>query len=192
MFSYDIYHETVAENFFKIFESGQLMIKSHSEKIGGKSVQGSKSRRLATDPKITLKDPGFFTEFDEVDACYFRFKKSTQQFKNINRKSDCVLVFDENLVKDHVTVINTEENFGFMIGENGEMGNSQFSDEPGVSFFDPRTMEVVDYVDFFPECTEIACLENVDINKYCKKIGFIDPDLYEKYKNILKIEIFLI
>lgn len=171
---YDIYHETICENLEKILQSGKMLIKSLAEKNCTKSVQGSLNRRLAKDPTVTLRDSGFFTEYDEVDAVYFRFKKRNDAIEKINENSDCVIIFDENLVKNHKTVINTEENFGFMIAKNGELGNSQFSDEPGYSFYDPKNMDILENINFSPDCTEIACLENVDLKKYCKKnwIGF--------------------
>nr|CAC19151.1 hypothetical protein [Diadromus pulchellus ascovirus 4a] len=63
-------HETTFENFVSILKS--KMLYKPSENNLGNTVQGSRNRRIVSDPFISLKNKNFYDYYDEVDAVYMR------------------------------------------------------------------------------------------------------------------------
>lgn len=163
---YDIYHETAFENLESILKY-QTLFKSSELNSRGRSGQGSVNRRLAQDPTISLVNRTFYDSYDEVDAVYFRLKTHKSPIELVY--NEVLLLFSGSLLDDHDSVINTEENFGFMIRENGKEGESQFSGNMGISIFNKERIDILYNLDFDHRRSEIAVLDNVCL-KYLKCI----------------------
>lgn len=152
----EFYHETVLENLPLIFQSKCL---KRSSETKGVRVQGSSHRRTTSDPFVSVNVPDFYEFYDEVDAVYFRVRqdpKESLQFNNGN----VILVFDaEAILKNISAVINTTENFGFIMDT-----ESQFSGEPGKSFYSvPSDIPRLTTEEFSLTDSEVAVLGNVSL-----------------------------
>lgn len=72
---------------------------------------------------------------DEAQGVYFRLETSTTPLDLAKEPGDVFLIFSPDLLSQYKTwVINTEENFGYMISKHGVKGEGQFSGEPGTSW----------------------------------------------------------
>lgn len=163
---FDLYHETSFENVSKILESFELLKSSNIPKHI-KRGQGTANRKLTSDPMISLTDPEFYNDYDEVDAVFLRLKHFNHN--DILRYNDCALIMNSHLLYTYDNVINTEENFGFMISENGKEGESQFSGDPGISIFNMQDIEILNTYKFDHYRSEVAVLSNISL-KFLKKI----------------------
>lgn len=163
-------HETTHESFKKIIESGYLLVSSKTQKLQV-SGQGSKNRRLAPDPKVSLTNHNFYDVYDEVDGVYLRLHPCKDTIRS--QYSECVLVFNINLLKHFSFVINTEENFGFFIDREGVVNVSQFSGESGFSISNTDNFKMLnDIVDF--SRTEVLVLKDIPIS-YIKHVFYFTP-----------------
>lgn len=73
------------------------------------------------------------------------------------------------MLDEYDSVFITEENFGFMISENGVEGESQFSGEMGMSIYNRQDIDLLRTYNFDFERSEVAILDNVSL-KFLKKI----------------------
>ena len=136
---YYLIHETSLSSLLCILKSGYLLTSSKTQKMANAAGQGSKNRRLTSDPTVSLTMPDFYEYYDEVDGVYMRLLNKETSLKSVF--GECTLLFGWCTLNQHSFVINTEENFGFMIGESGI---SQFSGEPGISITSLRDIEMID------------------------------------------------
>lgn len=83
------------------------------------------------------------------------------------------------MLDEYDSVFITEENFGFMISENGVEGESQFSGEMGMSIYNRQDIDLLRTYNFDFERSEVAILDNVSL-KFLKKIY-----LKKKFQHIL-------
>lgn len=180
---YCLYHETSFKNLENIFRSRKLYKSSIlSEKIN--RSQGSSKRKLTKDPTVSLTNDKFYELYDEVDAVYFRLSKTNE--KILLKFNNVVLYFKSYILKEYSTVINTEENFGFLISESGEIGKSQFSGETGISIYNLKNLNTLKTFQFDSQNSEVAILDSVNL-KYLIKVV-----IKKKYKRIFKKNKFLI
>lgn len=128
---YYLIHETSIASLDSILKNGFLLTSSKTQHMEGAVGQGSKNRRLAQDPSVSLTKSDFYELYDEVDGVYMRLQRKTESVRS--QYSECVMLFSSALLRHHRFVINTEENFGFLIDEEGVVNESQFSGEPGFS-----------------------------------------------------------
>lgn len=171
---YLIIHETSISSLLKILKAGMLLKSSKIQELGLPTSQGSPSRRLAKDPKISLVDRNFSDKYDEVDGVYFRLLTINTPIKT-NYGGDCVLIFSKNILEDHSFVINTEENFGFCIAEDGVVSEAQFSGEEGMSITDLNNLNLLSKYHFNPYSSEILILDNINLSDL--KCIFIKSEL---------------
>lgn len=157
---YDLYHETSYHNLSQILSSDELC-KSSNLPVNAQMCQGSSKRKLCTNPNISLENPDFWKEYDEVDAVYLRLKEHGK--KDILKYNDCRLIFSGKILTLYNNVINTEENFGFMINQNGIEGQSQFSGENGMSIYNMKDVEKLSNFCFDYNNSEVAVLSNINL-----------------------------
>lgn len=163
---YDLYHETSYNNLTQILSSNELY-KSSNLPANTQMGQGSSNRRLCKNPKISLENADFWKDYDEVDAVYLRLKEHGKN--DILKYNDCALIFNGKLLSVYNNVINTEENFGFMISQNGVVGQSQFSGETGMSIYNMNEVEKLTNFQFDYSNSEVAVLDNIHL-KFLKEI----------------------
>lgn len=163
---YELYHETSFSNLESILDEFTLYKGSffREEFIIG---QGSRNRKLTNNPNVSLTDRNFYEYYDEVDGVYFRLKKINDIISL--KRNDVLLLFSGGMLDEYDSVINTEENFGFMISENGVEGESQFSGEMGMSIYNRQDIDLLRTYNFDFERSEVAILDNVSL-KFLKKI----------------------
>lgn len=171
---YLIIHETSISSLLKILKAGMLLKSSKIQELGLPTSQGSSNRKLAKDPKISLVDKNFSDKYDEVDGVYFRLLTINTPIKT-NYGGDCVLIFSKNILEDHSFVINTEENFGFCIAEDGVVSETQFSGEEGMSITDLNNLNLLSKYHFNPYSSEILILDNINLRDL--KCIFIKSEL---------------
>jgi hypothetical protein len=157
-----IIHETSTDSLMNILKNEMLYRSSKIQSLGLAYGQGSKNRRLASDPLISLTDPNFDTLYDEVDGVYFRLLRVETPIQTYHG-GNCVLVFSSQLLDSYNFVLNTEENFGFCIAEEGKEAESQFSGEPGISIFTPEKLKLLENYNFNPYSSEIVVTDNVNL-----------------------------
>lgn len=157
---YDLYHETSYNNLSQILIANELF-KSSNLPDDAQLCQGSSKRKLCKNPNISLENPDFWKEYDEVDAVYLRLKEHGKT--DILKYNDCALIFNSKLLSLYNNVINTEENFGFMINKNGVLGQSQFSGETGMSIYNMIDIEKLTSFQFDYNNSEVAVLSNIDL-----------------------------
>jgi hypothetical protein len=166
---YLIIHETSITAFKNILKANQLLKSSKIKEMGLSTFQGSKNRRLADDPKVSLVDRDFSQKYDEVDGVYFRLLTVDTPIK-LNYGGECVLVFSKDILMDKTNfVINTEENFGFCIAEDGIVAESQFSGEEGMSITNLKNFDLLKGYHFNHYSSEILINDNIDL-KYLKTV----------------------
>lgn len=181
---YELYHETSFSNLENILDEFTLFKSSFSRSVG----QGSRNKkRLTNNPKVSLIDGSFYNYYDEVDGVYFRLKKISDSISL--KTNDVLLLFSGGMLDEYDSVINTEENFGFMISENGVEGESQFSGEMGISIYNQKDIDVLRNYNYDFERSEVVILDNVCL-KFLKKIylkkkfqTLLSPDTVEIAKN---------
>nr|WOZ30163.1 hypothetical protein PPFHPHBJ_00008 [Cydia pomonella granulovirus]WOZ44784.1 hypothetical protein HDNAPKKO_00010 [Cydia pomonella granulovirus]WOZ44920.1 hypothetical protein GGGKFHNK_00008 [Cydia pomonella granulovirus]WOZ45056.1 hypothetical protein BGFFOGFG_00008 [Cydia pomonella granulovirus]WOZ45577.1 hypothetical protein AAGMHLIN_00006 [Cydia pomonella granulovirus] len=83
------------------------------------------------------------------------------------------MLFSPHLLRYYDFVINTEENFGFMIAEEGIVGESQFSGEPAFSITSTTNLHLLNDI---PNVlgSEVLIRSNVDV-KYLRALFFNTP-----------------
>lgn len=162
----EIYHETTKNNYELIKKSGTLLKRSVTQMmVNVENGQGSGWRNLTTDPFYSLKNENFYNEVDEVDGVYLR--PSVGQKKIM--ETGVVLYFSLDAMKDNDFILNTEENNGFAIGEEGEVKESQFSGELGFSTTKYNVVKHLDKKDL--ENAEVVILNNLSL-KYLTRVEF--------------------
>nr|ANY57419.1 hypothetical protein PhopGVgp030 [Phthorimaea operculella granulovirus]QBH65865.1 hypothetical protein PhopGVgp030 [Phthorimaea operculella granulovirus]QBH65995.1 hypothetical protein PhopGVgp030 [Phthorimaea operculella granulovirus]QBH66125.1 hypothetical protein PhopGVgp030 [Phthorimaea operculella granulovirus]QBH66255.1 hypothetical protein PhopGVgp030 [Phthorimaea operculella granulovirus] len=149
-------HETSFRSLDNILTSGAIFTSGKTQHMTDYKGQGSKNRRLAKNPRVSLDMPNFGDVYDEVDGVYFRLHPKTSSVRN--KFSECVLIFSSSLLRQFNFCINTEENFGFMIDEDGLVNESQFSGEPGMSI---TSLENIDLIE--SEAQEVVVTSDVPI-----------------------------
>lgn len=160
-------HETKLLHLPNILKSNFLFKSSIIQKYGLNTLQGFKKRRLSNNPKISLTDSNFGSKYDEVDGVYFRLIKIDTPIK-IKYGGDCILIFSKDILYHNNFVINTEENFGFCIAEDGVVAESQFSGEKGMSVTSINNLHLLNKYNFDPYSTEVLIMNNVNlINLKC-------------------------
>lgn len=173
---YLIIHETSIASLEKIVKADEIFKSSKVQALGLSLGQGAKGRRLASDPTVSITNPHFYNEYDEVDGVYFRLFPMDYKIKP--KYNDCVMVFDKDVLNHYRFVINTEENFGFCIGPEGEEAEAQFSGEPGISILDLNNLPILNRYHFEPYSSEITIMDNVSL-KYLRSI-FVVQDKLDK------------
>lgn len=159
---YKLGHETKFHGLLNILKSGVIHKSSEIEKMGLSRFQGGNKRRLAKDPKVSLYDRNFDDKYDEVDGVYFRLLPVDVPIK-IPQGGDCMMVFLMNVLNDQNFVINTEENFGFCINEDGVISESQFSGEPGMSITKLYNLNLLNKIRFNPYSSEVLVTDNINL-----------------------------
>ena len=185
---YLIIHETTLSSLLNILKVDLLFKSSKIQELGLSTIQGRSKRRLSSNPKISLLDPKFSEKFDEVDGVYFRLLTINTPIKT-NYGGDCVLIFSENILNHNNFIINTEENLGFCIAEDGIVAEAQFSGEKGMTISNLKNLNFIKDYHFNPYSSEILVLDNVNLNELrCIfiKHQLINDKLKEKciHKNI--------
>lgn len=161
-------HETNTKNLLNILKVNILLKKSETQKLGLNNLQGRHNRRLSNDPKVSLSDSNFGDKFDEVDGVYFRLYKENTLIKP-NYGGNCVLVFSSKVLTQKDFVVNTEENMGFCIAEDGVEALSQFSGEEGITVTTIKNLHLLNKYKFNHNSSEVVILDNVDL-KYLKYV----------------------
>ncbi|QBC76023.1 nesp044 [Neophasia sp. alphabaculovirus] len=159
---YDLVHETSCINLSKIVASNMLLMASETQRLDVTPFQGSKNRRLAADPAVSLTDTEFYERFDEVNGVYFRLHATTDVIKTLYN-GDCVLVFDFGMLKQRKFIINTEENYGFCIARDGVLNISPMSDDMGLSVTNWDNLHYLNKVVFEPSRSEVVVVDNVHL-----------------------------
>lgn len=171
---YLIVHETTVSSLTKILKSGTLLKSSKIQELGLATMQGSSSRRLASNPFVSLTDPNFSDKYDEVDGVYFRLLTIKTPIKT-NYGGECVLIFSKDMLNQYNFVINTEENFGFCIAQDGIVSEAQFSGEEGMSITTLKNLNLLKEYNFNPYSSEILIWDSVNLNEL--KCVFIKYEL---------------
>jgi hypothetical protein len=180
-----IIHETCTDSLISILKNEILYRSSKIQSLGLTTHgQGAKNRRLAPDPLISLTNPDFDTLYDEVDGVYFRLLRVETPIE-AHHGGTCIMVFSSQLLNSYSFVLNTEENFGFCITEEGKEAESQFSGEPGISIFTPEKLNLLDKYNFNPYSSEIVIPDNVNL-RFLKSIFVKQSHQNEHIINICK------
>jgi hypothetical protein len=163
-----IIHETCTDSLISILKNEMLFRSSKIESLGLSHGQGSKHRRLSTDPHISLTNSNFGELYDEVDGVYFRLLRVDSPI-DVHHGGNCIMVFSKELLDSYNFILNTEENFGFCIAQEGKEANAQFSGEPGMTIFTKEKLSLLNNYEFDPYSSEIVITDNVDF-KFLKSI----------------------
>lgn len=160
---YDILiHETTNKNLSQILRTNVLLKSSQIQKLGLSTLQGNLKRKLCTNPKVSLYDKNFYEKYDEVDGVYFRLWSLNTPI-NLNY-GECALVFlKDDILNHHNFIINTEENYGFCIAEDGIISKSHFSGEEGLTISTLKNLKLLDNITFNPYNSEVLILDNVKL-----------------------------
>jgi hypothetical protein len=161
---YLIVHETTVSSLMNILKAGVLLKSSKIQELGFATMQGSTARRLAKNPYVSLEDPDFSDKYDEVDGVYFRLLTVKTPIKT-NYGGECVMIFSKDILRHYNFVINTEENFGFCIAQDGVISESQFSGEEGISITNLKNLHLLKDYNFNPYSSEILIWDNVNLNE---------------------------
>lgn len=162
---YTMIHETTLNALYNILKVNSIFRASKIRELGLKTNQGSFDRKLAVDPKISLTNPkDFFEKYDEVDGVYFRLL--TEKTPVETKYGECVLAFSSIhfLVENNPFIINTEENNGFCIAEDGIVGESHFSGDEGLTITDLKNIDILKRYKFNPYASEVVIMDNIDLN----------------------------
>ena len=155
-----IIHETSTDSLISILKNEMLFRSSKVQSLGLSSGQGAKNRKLSTTPFISLTNPNFNELYDEVDGVYFRLLKVDNKI-DTHYGGQCIMVFSKELLDSYSFVLNTEENFGFCIAEEGKEANTQFSGERGMSIFTQEKLKLLQNYEFNPYSSEIVIMDNI-------------------------------
>jgi hypothetical protein len=161
---YLIMHETSLANCLNILRVETLLKSSKIQELGLTSSQGSPKRKLSKDPKVSLRDANFSNQYDEVDGVYFRLLTPNTPIRT-NYGGDCVLIFSKEILNNNKFIINTEENFGFCIAEDGIISEAQFSGEKGMTITTLKNFEFLKEYQFNPYSSEILILDSVNLKE---------------------------
>jgi hypothetical protein len=154
-------HDT--NNILEILKSKILYKASNIPKIKSFKIgQGSPNRRLATDPCISLKDKKFFQYYDEVDGVYFRLIYVDTPLKI--EYGNCIIIVSRSILSDSKFIINTDENNGFCIAEDGVVKESQVGGNPGMSITSFENLKLLKTFEFNPYTSEVVILNDVPID----------------------------
>ena len=159
---YLIIHETTVSSLLNILKVDTLLKSSKIQELGLTTAHGSPKRRLAKNPNISLEDTNFSDKYDEVDGVYFRLLNIQTPIKT-NYGGDCILIFSKDILDHNNFIINTEENFGFRIAEDGIVKEAQFSGEEGMSITDLKNLKLLEQYPFNPYSSEILITESVNL-----------------------------
>lgn len=177
-----IIHWTSPKNYASIITTGALLTNKNVQVIQNIVYgQGGRDRRLG-DSRASLENPDtFYKYFDEAEGVYFRV--GTREKPLTETQADVALVFSPSLLKEYDWILNTMENFGFYISEDGVTGEGQFSGEYGATLT-PSSLELLSLQDYDPNYTELLVKENVSL-KYLEQVLFAgNIGDYEPYKNL--------
>ncbi|ACZ63515.1 PrGVORF29 [Pieris rapae granulovirus Wuhan] len=185
---YYLIHETSLSSLELILKSGYIFTSGKTQTIKETKGQGSKKRRLATNPATSLLDSEFYEHYDEVDGVYMRLQSKTDSVRL--KFVDCIMLFNMSLLKTNRFVINTEENFGFMIDEEGVVNESQFSGEPGFSITSLSNLYLLNDLINAP-ASEVLLLDDVSI-LYLRTIFFnkLPPQKIIDYLQKIRVPFF--
>lgn len=192
---YLMIHETTISALDNILKVNTLFRASKLQELGIKAAQGSSNRKLTVDPKVSLTNPkDYYKKYDEVDGVYFRLLTTKTPIEA--NYGDCILVFSsENfLVESNPFVINTEENCGFCIAEDGIVGDAQFSGEEGMTITNLKNLDILKGYKFNPYASEVCIMDNVNLNyllRICVKKDLITPKL-KAVCNQRNIQLFMV
>ena len=157
-----VYHATSYKLFLKILEAGALLKESQT------SSEHSRAKgKFASNPVVSLVDETFSDTYDEVDGVFLKILCN----EDVDRYThDVILVFDPKVVAEKRCIINTVENFGFAIAENGVEGLSHFGGEPGASFYQKQTFPELRNYSFDPIKAEVVFLESLELSNLSKVV----------------------
>ena len=177
---YLMIHETTISALDNILKVNTLFKSSKLQELGIKAGgQGTANRKLTVDPKVSLTNPkDFYKKYDEVDGVYFRLLSAKTPIE-VRYGGDCILVFS-SLVESNPFVINTEENSGFCIAEDGVVAESQLSGEEGMTISNLKNLDILKRYKFDPYVSEVCIMDNVSLNyllHICVKKDLITPKL---------------
>lgn len=182
---YLIIHETSISSLLKILKANELFKSSKIKELGLDTSQGSANRRLSDNPRISLIDSNFSDKYDEVDGVYFRLLNINTPIKT-NYGGECVLIFSKDILESYKFVINTEENFGFCIAEDGVVSEAQFSGEEGMTITTLKNLDLLTKYHFNPYSSEILILDNVrlgDLKCIFVKHQLLNENLIDQLKD---------
>lgn len=181
---YLIIHETSTSSLLEILKSNKLLKSSEVQKLGLSIGQGAKNRKLTSNPRVSLEDSDFADKFDEVDGVYFRLVTLETPIQ-VNYGGGCVLVFSKEVLQNYRFVLNTEENFGFYIGQEGKEAEAQFSGEPGVTITNYSNLHILKEYKFNPYSSEIVVMDNVSL-MYLQSIFMKKDAITTKFAKLLQ------
>lgn len=166
---YELYHETHFANLESILNTFKIMKSSNLYKLTNVVCgQGLLNRTLTEYPLLSITRPDDFdTIAAQVDGSYFRLKKPDEHI--IRLDYDVMFVMSGKLLYEYNNVINTEENCGFVIRENIEIGESQFSGEYGMSIINMENIKALETYEFDYTRSEVVVLDDVSLS-FVKKI----------------------
>lgn len=186
---YLIIHETKITALKNILKTNALFTSSQTQNLGFPIPKGQGSaskRRLTSNPNISLEDPYWYEKYDEVDGVYFRLLNIETPI-NIHYRGDCVLVFSHKLLIQNKNnfIINTTENFGFRIAEEGIVGESQFTGEEGMSITDIKNLQLLEKASFDPYSSEVLITKSVSLSTTLQSI-FVKKQYIQEVILLLK------
>ncbi len=120
---------------------------------------------------------------DEAQGVYFRIDTSTAPLNLLDEPGDVFLIFSSDLLRQYKPwVINTEENFGFMIDAHGVKGEGKFSGDPGtswVNYIPPEGIQEISKV------SELLIPNSINLDNLIA-VAFKNMDVYNKVKGLYK------
>lgn len=120
---------------------------------------------------------------DEAQGVYFRVDTTTSPLDLLNEPGDVFLLFQPNLLRQYkLWVINSQENFGFMIDKHGVLGSGQYSDEPGtswVNFIPPEGIRELS------RSSELLIPNSINLNNLIA-VAFKNEEVRNKVRGIYK------
>jgi hypothetical protein len=153
-----IIHETTVTALVNILKVNTIYKSSKILELNLKTGQSGRCKIITTDPRIFLTHSN--KDVDEVDGVYFRL------VIDIPTKliyGDCILVFPFDILNDNKFIINTEENHGFCIAEDGIVAESQFSGEEGMTITNLKNFYLLEKYTFEHYSSEVVIMDNVDL-----------------------------
>lgn len=147
-----LFHVTSLDGYNGIIQSKNLLNQPSLVKKGIViKGEGGLNRRIG-DRLATLVDKDWYKHFDEARGIYFRIAIEDDPFRY---GGDIVLEFSPDLLKQYPNwILNTEENFGFVLGNHGEIKESPFSGELGKTLYGKYTEK--DLEDIIPGNAELT------------------------------------
>jgi hypothetical protein len=155
----EIVHSTSIQAYESILGSGRIFDQKDRQKFCISMVgEGTKDRRVGTFDAPLTHGRDFYEEFDEANGVYFRVGTKENPIDFFS--GSVQLVFSHHLLDQYPDwIFNTEENFGFVLGEHGEMAESPWSGDEGVTF-----MGVIDQdIEIIPRNTELLIPHSINL-----------------------------